>query len=767
MMMFRLTNGSFFKVIRMSTKRLYLIILLLLIGCQQAGVSEDKPALPGKSAYGGPAKAELDKQLRIYKSTLMEGKSEQIRVDAATVMLFNEDPLARAMLLEALKQTENGAARVAVCKALSQTRVSQRPVSSKEDFIGPLREILTSENSAIAKLAAEATLIFEYEQVSEPLGKIATDSSLPAQARLNAIYALKLQPDVRAIFTLIELVADTESQVAAAAQKALQYWGIAPGKTPEARKRIIAGIELKGNEAFLRERLVRQADQIRGLEAERDLWRKEYLDALEKIYEVKDDSAKGKFLAEYLSSSESIVKLWALEKVSQLRVGTSELPAEFGPVLVSLVSDQDNDVRLKTAQLLSLMGELNSAEKLLEQLNAEQAEEVRTELFGALGVAVSYALLEDSQITISPQIREQTLEWAAKYLLETDAKKSQKGAEVVRKLLEQDGSTPENVGRYLGLLVERYEKEEEGGSGALRGELLSAMAGLCAQGSACKLEAEKLFGRLFQEALGDETDLVREAAVVGLIHIDSARVLKTWGKGLVNDPSDRVRERLINLAGEIGDKDDLAWLWEKTGSTAESGLAWEAMLKILKRSKAAVLAEWITKFNSLSEGRLSDEQKLRVLETAEQKAVVENQGKLLKGFREALAELYKKSGKFEQAAKYFGMLHEAAKSSEEKEAIVPDLLDAFLRWQNVEMAAKLVDNCLLGDDLGPDSKVVQSIEGCLNEPPAGVDPNAVLRDLLDKVKPVQNRPKWQEQLRSWTERLSRAKEPDRPKEVDN
>ncbi len=55
-------------------------MLLLVMGCQQSGIGQDKLSSPVSEA---PAEAELDKELKIYKSTLFEGKTEQIRIDAA------------------------------------------------------------------------------------------------------------------------------------------------------------------------------------------------------------------------------------------------------------------------------------------------------------------------------------------------------------------------------------------------------------------------------------------------------------------------------------------------------------------------------------------------------------------------------------------------------------------------------------------------------------------------------------------------------------
>jgi HEAT repeat protein len=679
-------------------------------------------------------------------------------------MLFSEDPQAREILLEALSQGENVAARAAICKALSQARGIQEPIEKEEDFSQPLIDILATKDFSEAKLAAEATLLFEYEQISGPLEKMAADGSLSARARLNAIYALKLQPDMGAIFQIIRLLDDSDKQVATEAENTLHLLGIPVGRDAEARKQIIEGLKRKGRDDFLRDWMVRQETQMRKQETELELWKGMYLSSMNKIYEgLSDDTAKGKFLAEQLSDSREKVRLWALEKISQWRVGTkSELPAELGPVLVKLISDQSRDVRLKTAGLLSLMGQLNSSQALLQQLEAEQDDEVRTELFVALGGACYYAFLPSTEVKIPEEVRQKTLEWATKFLLEENPKKAQKGAEVIRKLLEQDGLTLGEAERYFGLLAERYKQQKDKADGALRGELLGAMAGLCGPRSVHKAEAAKTFEPLFGEALSDKADLAREASVEGLINIDKTKALGKLKGGFANDSSAKVRQRVIELAGEVGSSDDLTWLAEKLGS-AESEQAWQAMLTIFKAVGTDVLDKWVERFSSQDmEARLSDEQKISFLEIAERKASGEQRVEMLKNVRRQLGRLYSKSGRFEQAAKCLGLLREAAESPVEKEAILAQMLDVYLRWPKAETATQLVNNCLLEKDLGPDNAIVLSIEKYFTELPATSDPNVVL-DALINVKTAKNRPMWAEQVRRWARRLGQPRDANKPK----
>ena len=763
--------SSFLKVIRMSTKRLYLIILMLAIGCQSriiGSISSNTPAFAANATNGASAEAKPDEQLDINKNALLEGPSEEIRIKAATVMLDSENPLARKILIDALMQAKNSAGRMAVCKALIQTRSSNGEIKNKEDFIQPLFGVFATDVAAEAQLAAEAMLIYAYDKIEQPLEEIVTDASKPVKTRLNAIHALRLWPDMEATIRLIRLVDDPEKQVSAEAENALHSLGIPVGENYWTREQNIIELRSKGRDAFLRDWLIRQEAQMRQMRVELNSWQSRYQSALSKIYDgISDDTARGKFLAEHLSSSEAIIKLWALEKVSQWRKGTNpKLPTELlGPILVNLISDADRGVRLKTVTLLSLMVELNSAQRLLAQLEAEPDDQVKTELLDALGGTCSYALLPSSPVKISPEIRKQALEWAAKYLSEEDAGKARKGAEVLRKLLEPEGLQPEELDGYLGLLVKRYNQQKQKPDGVLRGELLSAMAGLCAQGSAGKAKAATLFGPLFIEALRDETNFVRETAVDGLIYIDKASALKRLRKDFVNDPSEILRKKLIDLAGGVGGKEDLTWLAEKIGSNSESGPAWQAMLKIFDGSDSGILNEWMYKFTSQSSKiKLSEEQKIAFLKKAEAKAQGENRTEMLKDVREKLAELYKGIGQFERAAEYLDRLYKAAGTTEEREAILPNLLDVYLRSSKFDLAAELVGTCLAKEDLSGDNAVLGSINNYLSKPPPGADPDAVLK-ALSRIKLTGARPKWQEWLKNWTDRLAKSKETEKPKEA--
>ncbi len=706
--------------------------------------------------------AELDPQLTLFKGALLDkGSSDQMRVNAAAVMLQSDNPLAREIVLVALKQAENGAVRDAVCKALIQAGMERRAMSDVDDFIEPLLGAMAADSSTTAKLAAEATVVFPYERISEQLDTLINDDSAPLKAKLIAVYALELYPDVRAAIALLSLVDNPQQELADEARRALLALGISPGDDAAARKGIIKQLKAEDPTVFLQKRLIRKESLIRSAKAELTLWQNRYLMALAEVYTaIADDAEKAKFLAGHLGGSETVVRLWALERIRQDRVGTRpnpKLPSEVGAVLVALISDSDRNVRLKTAGVLPFMTEVDSAQQLLAQLGNEQDGEVRMELFSALSRACYIAFLPSSKVKIAPEIRKQTLEWATAYLSDDAAEKVRKGAEALRMLLDQNGLTDSEADKYFGLLAKKYVSLKKDSDGLLRGELLSVMASLCGPQSVRRDLSIRQFEPVFETALNDKTDSVREAAVDGLAYIDKAAALKRLRKDFVNDGSIIVRKKLINLAGEVGGKEDLPWLAGKIGANSESEPAWQAMLKIFSGVDTDVLSAWVENIVAETGGiRASDGQKITFFEMAERKAVAEDKPQMLQEVRESLADLYKRTGQFELAADYLDRLYETAATAKAKRVILPDLMYVYLRIPDVDLASRLLEDCLLEQDLDSNDAILRSVDDYFAELPMGADPNELL-DAFAKIQVPRGRPLWQNRLRGWMIRFGKAK----------
>ena len=749
----------------MTKMGLHSFILLLAVGLCQFCLAQQ--TAPSEEPAQAATEEELNPQLKLTKDALLnKGSSEQMRMNAVAVLLGSEDSRARGIVLDALSQDTNQAARIAICRVLAQTRTGSGSVENAEQFIKPLLEIVAQEQQAVAALAAEALLIFEFEQVSGPLEALALDDSAPLETRLNAIQALELHPDMRVAVKLLELVDSGEPGIAAAARRGLNVLGVPVGKSAADREQIIARLRANGQEAYLREQLIRQRSEIASRKVESNLWQGRYLAAQDQLCDsIAEDGAKGKFLANHLTATEPTTRLWALEKLRQLRLSgktSPKLTAEVGKALVGLISDPNRLVRLKTAEVLSLMGQVNSAERLLAQLEVEEDEEVRVSLFSALGGACYYAFLDSSPFDIPVEVRMKALEWAAKYVFDEDPEKAQRGAAVLARLLEQDGLTDEQVEGYLSVLSKRYTDQKGRADGSLRAELVGSMAALCAQG-VHSTQARQFFKPVFDDALSDDVDRVREKAVDGLIYINKEAALDRLRADFTDDASARIRRRLIELAGEVGGGQDLPWLERKLGVNGEGEAAWQAMMKIFAGAEPGVVKVWVERLAGAdSQSRLSHEQRINFLETAERRLTNDNGAGGLARTRALLVPLYLDAGQFEKAAACLTRWQEAAGGETNDSQLRAARLETYLRWGKPEEVAALLAGVLRKGDIDPNDLLLQRLDAHMSKPPDKADPNDVLV-ALTKVEIPETRPKWEQWLKSWVLRLGGEKAAEEPK----
>ncbi len=770
----------------MSATRIHILLAFLIVGCLPAETLRSERQTVGAQELAtveatGP-ETEADTQLQINKTTLLESKRDKDRIDVAGLLLSSDNPEAREFVLDVLRRTDNKPARAAVCDALNPARIWQRPLKNKEDFIKPLLAILTSvEDPEIANRAAEATLIFGYDQVQQELERAVTDPALSIAVRMNVIYALKRHPDKAAVAKLVSLVGGPDPQIGEAARTALVSVGISVSQDPAVRRKLMDELQQRGVEPFLRERLVRQETRVRELETGLFDWQKRYLTTLGDLHDAQpNDAAKTAFLGRQLESPEIVVRSWALDKLLELRnaKGTLKL-VELEPVLSARVSDPSPQVRFKTAKVLALI-ELNTSKPLLEQLKVEQDEQIMREILVALGEACYAGSMPTAGRRIPDEIRKETLDWAVRFLKASDAEKTRSGAGVIGKLLEQDGLKPEDVERHLRALSDRYAQTAAGGDPALRAYLLGTMAGVCSTRSICREQAIKVYNGHFEQALTDKVDIVRQNAVDGLVNIDKAVALRKLRETMAADPSIAIRQKLIDLAGEVGGPQDLQWLVEKVGTPGdgEPAWAWQAMLKIFKspRSDMAVLSDWTTRIESLAAaGKVVVEQRIAFFSLVEQRAQSENRADLLKPVRWNLAQLYVLSSNPKQASEYYKTLLNLAATEEEQQRLQSQLLRAYLGLGDMDQASELISKCLSVKDLdltnnvvaNTNNLVVRSIEEYLNDPKTA-DPGAVVAALQRiKLKDPGVLRVWEVLLTRWTKMFAKARKPEDSGRVDN
>lgn len=596
--------------------------------------------------------SESDLQLRVLRTALFQGPTDQNRLDAVLVLLSRQDREARAVLLSALLAKETPAAGRTVCLGLIRRRGLSGMIANRNDFLEPLLGILMGDSAEDVRLASEALLVFEFDQISERLATLARSKDLAARIRINAMYALRLWPEKEVVTVLAELVDDPDPEVAAAARKTLtEAFGIPAATDPQTLHALLLQLQAKTPGQImrdlmmvLRDQAAMQSDRTRRIEAERDLWRQRYLAVLDRDYIGSDQAAKGKILLEKLGSELASERQWALRKVPAFP-GT--ISPEMRVLLLAAVSDSDRDVRIEAARVLAGKSALNPAETLLHQLEQEKDKEVSLALFSALGEACLFAFSPGSPIKLDPGIKENTLDRAGKFLQSDDPSISTQGADVVAKLMGLNSLATETAQTYLKMLADRYARAKAK-SEKIQVPLLSHMAQL-ASVPGYKTKAGEFFQPLFLEALdtpGSGNGL-REAAVNGLAALDKSAALKLFReKNLANDSSAGVRRGVIAVAGDVGDVSDLNWLLKKLTSNGDAETAWQAMIAILNRQGAEVVYSWAVQ---LGDTTANPPRQRELLGLAASKADAEKNESLAAQVRILLLDAHLKAGDIPKA----------------------------------------------------------------------------------------------------------------------
>ncbi|MBW8016752.1 MAG: hypothetical protein FVQ82_11240 [Planctomycetes bacterium] len=667
----------------MNLDRISLIIFLTVIIAAGTVCAADASVTAADAAAKTKADAEAADKLRFVKTTLLNGPTVQDRLDAAVALLYGKDKAARQILLETLAIKDNSPARQAICNTIINSR---QAIPDKADFRKPLLVILAESNGLDAKLAAQATLIFEFSEIEDDLTKMAAASENVRDVRLNALYALQQRPvEKQAIATIASLISDPDKQVAQAARQALPYWIPAGMSRPE----ILRYLKRLSRSEISRKWIDFQEKEVRRLENERKKWEELYISSLSREYDNADDTAKGKILLGRLGSDLSPVRIWALEKVGTLSPSVAKvLPPQFNTQLLGLISDSDRDVRLITARMFSQMGDRNPAEKLLAQFKVEDYDDIKLELFKTLGEACYYAFLGDV-IKLSEDIRSATLIIAEQYLGENDPDKAAVAAEVIRKMLEPNGLEPILVTKYLKLVSARFARAQSEAP-ELAGEILSVMASLCGQ-TAHRDITSRLYGTYFLNGLKNkDNEAVRRTSVTGLINIDKTTAFEKFkANSMIDDPSENIRTAMMKLAGETGKSEDITWLIGRLKANGESAIAWEAIKDILQRQKSAEIFKWTTK---LAASGLSQERKMVLLIMADKKAELEKNTKVINAVRTKLRpmqlDVHLKAAAFDKASQIIAdRLKEGDMSGENPLAKV---IETFMSSATLELKTAFV-----------------------------------------------------------------------------
>jgi HEAT repeat protein len=729
-----------------------LLILSSIVTCPARGQADIPATAPAPAAAPAPITAapaatpeeETSRQLRIFREALLQGSTEDIRIEAAVELLLRNSPESWDVLVTALNAADNPQARLAVCKALIKSRGLGQTLGSRRIFLGPLMQLLVTAPADQAVTAAEALLLFDFADVEPGLTETLKNGQGTQQSRVNAVYALQIRPEPRALRSLIQLLDNTDAEVSKAAENALQEaFGIPVGTSRKVWSDILDELKQKSPDDIRRERLLRQEIKLRQMQAERDRWQKLYLASLDRQYEMADEAGRGKMTLELLASDLSAIRLWALGRVAQYQA-TDKDPLR--DKLFALLSDESRDVRLQTAKVLNSMSALNPAQKLLDRIKIESDPEVALAMFEALGEACFFAFSRGSPIELSPEIKSETLGIAVQYLLREQTETARKAAGVIRKMLELNNLSKESVDYYLDVIYQRY-RQSAGQNAVLQADLLSVMAHLCGQ-VLTRTQASKLYEEAFIQSITvTDNAPLRLAGFRGLVNIDPVKAFSLAKTNqLMQDDSPAVRLLVIELAGTSGTVADLEWLLNSLASNGHAEQAWTSIKSICQRQKSPFILEWVPNLERVAAlGTYVRE----ILELAEQKAIVEQATASLIGAREKLIQWYKSRNAWEQGYAYLEKIGHAAPGSPFNDTVNADILEIYLFAGDFEKMAQVVESELTKQDFIESSPVYGQLSNYLNDPSI---PEEVKRAIFEKLSVIKadNRPEWKAFIKGWS-----------------
>jgi len=722
--------------------------LFMFLLCGGSVFASATGVMSGTIGIGIGVNDESERQLRLYSEALYQGSSEDVRVDAAIGLLLRQDSEGREVLLRALRASDNPSARAAVCRALIRTRGLGASVIPADFFVQPLIEVLVGADESASRLAAEALLIYRFSDIEGPLTTVVKDSQQDIKVRLKGIYALQVRTEPQAFRLLIQLLDDPNPEIQQAAERALQEsFGIPVGTGRQVWSAILEQLRQKSPEDIRRERLLRQEMRLREIQEERDRWQRLYLAALDNEFETQTPEVRGKYLLERLNSDLPPIRLWALQKINRLNGNVDSALRER---LLALLSDPDREVRYQTARVLTTMSALNPAEKLLEQYKKETDSRVSLAIFEALGEACYFALSPGSNITLPESMPGEVLELAAGYLKSDQPATAKTGAEVLRKLLERVQIDSFQATIYLNAMLERYRQETAAGrGGTLRGDLLMIMARLASQGVQ-KDTAGHLFHQVFVEALADKNNPeVRLAGATGLIGIDKNEAFRIFKEqNLVQDASPGIRQMVFDLAGQVGNKDDLEWLSTLLGGNGASEGAWQAFRTILQRQTAEVCVAWAQK---VTEQGVLPERARQLWEIAEQKAQTESAAGLLEEIWTNLLTLAGKGKDYAQIVEIGKRIKSGNPRPEYMDKINPEIIRAALFSHQPAAWGPVLKQVLSKGDIGAGHPIVNVIDEYLNSSEKEEDKKIFLES-LNKDYRSPDCPEWSKNVERWLEK---------------
>jgi len=491
----------------------------------------------------GPAEPPLDpaqkRELETLRQQLLEpGRLAKTRQESARLLLSRNLPQADRILIQALHDSSTPAAQIAVAQAITHD-LPQRPV-----FIEPLQSLLGADDEPVRSAAGMALASYQDPEASRILQGMARDRSAPTPVRISAINALGRVLSRSSVDTLLDCLADPAPAVRRQAGKTLeQLTGQTDlGTDPSAWRAWWQANRNKPRAAWLEEMVLHLTRTRQQIELQNDVLRQRLGRAMEELYNASAATQKPVILLTMMKDPVADIRLRGVSLAEQLLAAEGTLPESLLQHVRLLLDDRDPRIRRASIGLLTAAGAEGIERLILHRLRDEIEPQVRAGLLAALGQQGDAASLDRICQALASSADVEAIA----------------AARSLGKIASEHPLDQATRQRAINALLAKYQQSAEAADSLVEA-LLTAMA---AVGDGQELAA------LFTEALGDDSGLIRLAAVNGLPRLKAESAGDALA-GLLDDPDRGVRQATIDALVELGQVQFLPAILERTAPQAE------------------------------------------------------------------------------------------------------------------------------------------------------------------------------------------------------
>ena len=557
-----------------------------------------------------------------------------VRITFATELLKADWPEALQAVLELLDNSDAAGTCVPICVAITKNG------TPKIEYIDALLKLLADVDASVRSHAAAALSRYEGSSVTERLVTLVRDDSAAMPARIAAIDAIaQLADSHHAASILISLFDADGTKIDSALFDSLvrvsgedqgsdgKKWRAWWGRVKDMTQAQWLGHQLK---------LARQREKVQTERIGR--FEERLASAYEQAYTQADNGARQQKLKSYLSDSEEVIRLLAIDIIRR-EIGEGGRPSgEVATGLRSRQSDPSARVRRGVLSVLAHLRDSADATNVIGLLENEKDVTVRLAAIITLG--------ELSNPQANPVLLAELQRNPANPSCKLEAARS------LGRLNTKGSANDRDLSAVIAALKSEYDRSAPNSD--LRAELVFAMASI----------ADASFATTLIAHLQDSRVNVRTRCVVGLRQIGERKHLDAIVP-LIADPDAGVRGEAVSTIRTLGSEDRhlSALLGRLKGDTEPNtsvrNNVWESFKHIWAAKPAAEQLAWIRQLGDLLARQIELARNLEALLAAQ-----ETPPEQLLEVRTLLATTYETQSRHDESARYWRLVVDARRQTE-------------------------------------------------------------------------------------------------------